>query len=185
MAIRPWAIVSSDIKEDYRIFRLRVDRARSPRTMRDHDFYILESPDWVNVIPLTEDGQVVLVRQWRHGTRRVTLEIPGGLVEPGDDPEAAARRELLEETGYSARKMTLLGAVEPNPAFLNNRCHTFLAQELQKVSPQNQDEKEDIEVTTCRLSEVETLIRKGVISHSLVICAFYLLFREARGLGLI
>ncbi len=89
MPLEPWELLSSEIKADYRIFRLRVDRSRSPRTRESHDFYVLESSDWVNVIPLTPEGQVVLVRQWRHATRSFTLEVPGGLLEPSDSPEEA------------------------------------------------------------------------------------------------
>lgn len=178
MSPKPWEIVSSEIRADYRIFSLRVDRARSPRTGQWHDFYVLESPDWVNVIPLTPDGQVVLVRQWRHGTRSVTLEVPGGLVEVSETPEQAAQRELLEETGYRSAQMLYLGAVEPNPAFLNNRCHTFLAQDVDRISGLNQDEKEDIEVVLRPLKDIPALIREGLISHSLVVAAFYRLFMD-------
>lgn len=178
MTVKPWETLSSEIRADYRIFRLRVDRSRSPRTGKAHEFFVLESSDWVNVIPLTAEGQVVLVRQWRHGTRSFTLEVPGGLVESSDSPEQAARRELLEETGYTAKKMLYLGFVEPNPAFLNNRCHTFLAQDVQRVSELHQDEKEDIEVLVKPLGEIPRLIREGTISHSLVVAGFYRLFME-------
>ncbi len=178
MPVKPWEYLSSEIRADYRIFRLRVDRSRSPRTGNTHDFFILESSDWVNVIPLTPDNHVVLVRQWRHGTRSMTLEVPGGLVESSDSPEEAARRELLEETGYKAREITYLGAVEPNPAFLNNRCHTFLAMDVEKVSELSQDEKEDIEVVLRPMAQIPMLIRDGSISHSLVVAAFYRLFME-------
>jgi 8-oxo-dGTP pyrophosphatase MutT (NUDIX family) len=178
MGVKAWDIIKSEVRDDYKIFRLRVDTAKSPRTEGVHEFYILESPDWVNVIPITREGLVVLVRQFRHGTKEVTLEIPGGLVEPGDSPEDAARRELLEETGYSAPHFLYLGAVAPNPAFLNNRCHTFLAKDATRIQMQSQDEKEDIEVLTCPLEEVKELIRKGEITHSLVIAAFYRLFVE-------
>lgn len=178
MLLKPWELLSSEIKADYRIFRLRVDRSRSPRTGEAHDFFVLESSDWVNVIPLTSEGQVVLVKQWRHATRSFTLEVPGGLLEPSDSPEEAARRELLEETGFAASKMSYLGFVEPNPAFLNNRCHTFLARDVQRVSELNQDEKEDIEVLLRPMEEIPRLIREGAISHSLVVAAFYRLFME-------
>ncbi len=178
MLIKSWELLSSEIRADYRIFRLRVDRSRSPRTGEAHDFFVLESSDWVNVIPLTPEGRVVLVRQWRHATRSFSLEVPGGLLEASDSPEKAAHRELLEETGFSASKMLYLGFVEPNPAFLNNRCHTFLAKDVQKVSELNQDEKEDIEVLLRPLEEIPRLIRDGTISHSLVVAAFYRLFME-------
>jgi 8-oxo-dGTP pyrophosphatase MutT (NUDIX family) len=173
-----WHLVSSQRKDILTIFNLRIDRARSPRTGRAHDFYILESRDWVNVIPITPQKDVVLIRQYRHGTREVTLEIPGGIVEPGDTPETAARRELLEETGYGSSVLSFLGEVHPNPAFLNNRCSTFLAKDVFREGAQEQDEKEDIEVLLRPLEDIPRLIRKGEITHSLVLAAFYRLFIE-------
>jgi ADP-ribose pyrophosphatase len=91
MPPKPWRVLSSRVNESFRIFNLRIDRAYSPRTQAAHDFYILESTDWVNVIPVTSRGEVVLIRQYRHGTREVTLEIPGGIVEHGDTPEMPRR----------------------------------------------------------------------------------------------
>jgi 8-oxo-dGTP pyrophosphatase MutT (NUDIX family) len=175
---KPWKLISSKREESYRIFNLRIDRARSPRTRRIHEFYVLESRDWVNVIPLTPANEVVLVRQYRHGTREVTLEIPGGLVEGNDSPEQAACRELREETGYVAREMVSLGAVDPNPAFLNNRCYTYLARDVALMGDQQQDEKEDIEVVLRPVHELHRLIQEGDIAHSLVVAAFYRFFWE-------
>jgi 8-oxo-dGTP pyrophosphatase MutT (NUDIX family) len=175
---KPWGLVSSERRDHLRIFGLRVDRAVSPRTGAAHDFYVLESGSWVNVIPITPGQEVVLIRQYRHGTREVTLEIPGGIVEPGDSPQTAARRELHEETGYAADEMIGLGFVHPNPAFLDNRCITFLAPDARRTGLQAQDEKEDIEVLLKPLSEIPALIREGAITHSLVVAAFYRLFME-------
>jgi len=179
MPPKPWEVLSSEWDRTYRVFHLRTDRARSPRTGKDHRFYVLESTDWVNVIPLTPAGEVVLIRQYRHGTRENTLEIPGGLVEPGDAPEDAARRELAEETGYRSRGMTCLGYVHPNPAILNNRCHTFLARDVFPDGGQAQDDKEDIEVLIRPLSDVPRLIRENRITHALVLAAFYRFFMES------
>lgn len=182
MEPRPWTIVRSSTDRSYRVFSLRTDRARSPRTGVEHDFFILESSSWVNVIPLTSDGHVVMVRQYRHGIRGVTLEIPGGLVEEGDSPESAAARELKEETGYDAPTLKALGSVHPNPAIQNNRCYTFLAEGAAPAGTQQQDEREDIEVVLKPLVLIPSLIREGEITHSLVIAAFYRLFVEHRGL---
>ena len=115
MSPRPWRLISSHVERSFPIFNLIIDRAKSPRTHQVHDFYVLKSNDWVNVIPITRNRDVVLIRQYRHGTRDVTLEIPGGIIEENDSPEGAARRELLEETGYSDSGMIQLGLVHPNP----------------------------------------------------------------------
>jgi len=178
MTPKPWKVVASTWDRTYRVFNLRTDQAISPRTGRTHPFFILESSSWVNVIPLTSAAEVVLVRQYRHGTRSVTLEIPGGLVEESDTPEEAARRELLEETGYRAGDTLSLGWVHPNPAILNNRCYTFLARDVVFSGARHQDDREDIEVILRPLSAIPHLIREGEISHSLVVAAFYRFFME-------
>ena len=178
MHIKPWKVISSKEDNSYRVFSLRTDRAISPRTGQDHDFFILESSSWVNVIPLTPQNEVVMVRQYRHGTRDVTLEIPGGLVEDRDTPEKAAERELHEETGYKASEIVLLGSVHPNPAIQNNRCYTFLAKDVFLAGDQHQDEKEDIEVLLRPITEIPGLIRSGEITHALVLAAFYRFYME-------
>ena len=180
MPLRPWNLISSRIDKTFRIFNLRVDRTVSPRTNKEHDFYILESRDWVNIIPLTRNKEVILIRQYRHGIREITLEIPGGIIENGDSPEDSARRELLEETGYRDSEMIPLGSVHTNPAFLNNRCYTFLALGVTRVGPQDQDENEDIEVVVSPLGKIPELIRNGEITHSLILAAFYRFFMEYR-----
>jgi len=180
MPPRPWKVVASTWDRSYRVFNLRTDQAVSPRTGRTHPFFILESSSWVNVIPLTADKDVVMVRQYRHGTRSVTLEIPGGLVEDADTPKEAAIRELMEETGYMPKDVLPLGWVHPNPAILNNRCYTYLARGVVFSGARHQDDREDIEVLLRPLRSIPELILRGEISHSLVVAAFYRFFMEYR-----
>ena len=135
---------------------------------------VVEAPDWVNVVPLAADGRVLLVRQWRFGIAATTLEIPGGMVEESDPREAAAR-ELEEETGYRARRWRKLGVLHPNPAFLSNRLHTYLATDLVRIGEPAGDGDEEIELESAALSEIPGLIAGGRITHSLVVAAFYLL----------
>jgi ADP-ribose pyrophosphatase len=176
--IKPWPCVRSRPEGSFRVFSLRTDTAISPRTGVEHDFHILHSRDWINIIPITSDRQVVMVGQYRHGTREVTLEIPGGLMEPGDTPEKAAARELLEETGYQAEKFVKIGVTKPNPAILDNRCYTFLARNSKKVSDPMPDQTEDIEVVLVPLEDIPELIRTGKIDHTIVIAAFSVYFLQ-------
>ncbi|MCZ7669778.1 MAG: NUDIX hydrolase [Chloroflexi bacterium] len=172
--VENWQKLSREALADYRIFTVRQDRRRSPRTGQEHSFYVLEAPDWINIIPITPEGKVVFIHQYRHGTEHVTLEVPGGMVDDTDsDPGAAARREMLEETGYAATQIIPIGVVEPNPAFLNNRCHSYLALNAQWVQKPQFDGAEDIAVEEIELTAVPHLITSGKISHALVVCAFY------------
>ena len=181
--IKPWKRIRSQHAQSFRVFSIRTDKTISPRTGIEHNFYVIESRDWVNIIPLTDDQQVVMIRQYRHGSREVTLEIPGGLADPGDTPKKAAARELLEETGYQAKKWTKIGIVNPNPALFNNHCYTFLAQDIKKVAVPTPDQTEDIEVVLISLKKIPGLILKGKLDHAMVITAFtYYFLRHPKGL---
>jgi len=175
----PWKIISEIHEASYKVLDVTSVKAISPRTNKSYDFVVLKSNPWVNIIPITNEGDVVMIRQYRHGIKEITLEIPGGLVESKDDPKQAALRELKEETGYYSDEVYSLGYVHPNPAIFNNVCHTFLALNVKTVSNQEQDEKEDIEVIKVPLKQVPTLIMEGKITHALVVVAFYRLFLEA------
>ena len=171
-----WTHLHSKVFQSCRVFTMREERYRSPSTGQEHDFYLIDSPDWVNVIPLTKDGQVILVKQYRFGTQDFSLEIPGGMLDSGDTPADAASRELLEETGYTGDEPILLGMVHPNPAIHTNRCYTYLIQNARFTNLPRQDSTEDIEVQCVPLSNIPQLIREGKITHALVIAAFYWYF---------
>lgn len=175
--VEDWPKLDSQQLADYRIFKSRQDVRRSPRTNNVHTFYVLESPDWMNVIPLTPEGNVVLIHQFRHGTEEVTIEVPGGLVDPGEAPIDTASRELMEETGYAAEEVIPIGKVTPNPAFLDNHCYSFLARGAKKVAEPQFEGSEDIAVSEVPLSAIPGMIKRAEITHSLVIAAFYHLER--------
>jgi 8-oxo-dGTP pyrophosphatase MutT (NUDIX family) len=159
---------------DHRIFRVRYDQYRFEPNGRQQDFVVLEMPAWVNVVPITDDGQVVLIRQYRHGVREVTLEIPGGVVESDESPETAAGRELREETGCVAERIRCLGRVLPNPAIQNNFCHLFVAEGCRHVDEPQPDPFESIEVATYPREALPGLVRRGEISQAMVIAALAL-----------
>ena len=143
---KPFTVIDTRPLVSTRVFSLRADRAVPPKGGEAGEYYVLDTPDWVNVIAETEDDEVVLVKQWRHGSRRVELEIPGGLIEPGEAPLMAAARELMEETGYEAAEMEILQTIRPNPAFMDNECTTVLAKGCRRVGPQALDDDEDIDI---------------------------------------
>ena len=171
-----WDALKSEIVYRCRIFSVRRDRSRSQGSGLLHDFHVLETGDWVNVVPLTSDRRVVMVRQFRHGIRDVTLEVPAGLIDESDaTPAEAALRELREETGYAARRIAPLGVVHPNPAIMNNRCHMFVAYDSEPVGEPQWDSTEELAVEVLPLDQVPELIRRGAVSNALTLVAFHLL----------
>ncbi len=166
-----WQHLDSRPGEDCRIFRVRWDRYRLLPSGRQGEFVVLEAPDWVNVVAVTDSGEVVLVRQFRHGVRHSTLEVPGGMIDPGEQPVAAALRELEEETGYCGGQARLLGYVLPNPAFMNNRCYTVLVQGVKPQGRMQPDQFELLEVQTAPVEQLPELLAQGQVSNAMVVAA--------------
>lgn len=179
MTLQDWQRLGDEVLLRYKVFEVRKSRRRSPRTGADIGFFLIDTPDWVNVVAITDADELVLVRQFRHGSEKVSLEIPGGLIDPHEtDPAAAAARELREETGYAAERLELLGVMNPNPALFTNRCSAWLATGCRRVGDLAMDPGEDIEVMTVPIAAVDGLIRSGAIDHALVLAA--LAFWRAR-----
>lgn len=168
-----WKRETSEELADCRVFKIRKDFCRRSSDDLRHSFFVIENPDWVNVIALTKTGEIVFIEQFRHGTEEIILEIPGGMIDENEKPEAAARRELLEETGYSSNEFIYLGKSHPNPAIQNNRIYHFAALNCEKIQETAFDEHESVVTKLISKTEVPLLITDEKITHSLVLAAFY------------
>ncbi len=170
---RRWELVETEELQECKVFAVSRTMARSPITGEIHPFFRIEAGEWVNVVPITADDELVMVRQYRHGSREITLEIPGGIVDPGETPAEAAARELLEETGYRAERVEAIGIVNPNPALFENRCHTFLAPGAVRVAEIQNTQLEETSVELVPVAEIPDQLRQGRIDHALVVAALY------------
>jgi len=154
---------------------------RHPRREREQDFFVINSPDWVNVVAVTATGEIVLVRQFRYGINEFSLEIPGGVIDAGEDPVAAGLRELREESGYVGTRARLLGSVHPNPAMQSNRCHLVLVEDAHRGADLEWDPDEEFEIMTKPVDEVFALAAAGGITHAMVLNALLLFEPHWRG----
>jgi ADP-ribose pyrophosphatase len=158
-----------------RVLELRSVHFSNPAKGAARDYVVAHAPDWVNVLALTPDGRLVLVRQFRFGANDFSLEIPGGVIEAGEAPLAAGLRELSEETGYGGGAARVIGSVRPNPAIMDNHCHFVLVDGAVPTAPMKWDHDEEIEVSTAPVAEVLGWARSGRITHSLTVAALMLL----------
>jgi ADP-ribose pyrophosphatase len=172
--IKPWIKTDSKPAGNFRIFTIRQDFKISPRTGEPHNFFVLDSADWVNVIAVTPEHELVMIEQYRQGTNTVELEIPGGIIDAKDaSPLAAGIRELREETGYEGEQAQMIGRIFPNPAIMSNTCHTLLVQNSRLKHPLEWDQGEDIITRLVPVADIPKLVASGQIRHSLVVVALY------------
>ena len=172
-----WQLQKEKTFADCRIFSVHQETWKHPGDDRQGEFYVMHCPGWVNVLALTADRQLVMVRQFRYGTRDLSLEIPGGLMEEGESPVETGERELREETGYVGASARVLASVHPNPAIQSNRCHLVLVEGVEKKAAIEWDGNEEMEVLTMPVDEVLEKAWNGEITHSLVIDALFYLQR--------
>jgi 8-oxo-dGTP pyrophosphatase MutT (NUDIX family) len=173
-----WEIESSERLHDYGVFHVRRDRARSPRNGLLRDHAVVAARDGVTVVALTADGELVMVEQYRHGTRALSLETPSGLLEEGEEPVAAGRRELREETGYEVEDARELGAVAINASWETAHAHVVLASGARKAGEPELDPGEDPRTRLVPIEEVWGLVRRGEIDSAVVLSALLLLRLE-------
>jgi ADP-ribose pyrophosphatase len=169
-----WKREGERVLASTKVIELRSVRYVHPVRGTQRDFVVAHAPDWVNVVAVTPDRKIVLVRQFRFGSNALSLEVPGGAIEEGEDPVAAGLRELLEETGYGGGTVRPLGRVRPNPAIMDNWCHFVLVEGAVPTGPINWDTDEEIEVLTATVTDVLGWARSGTISHSLSVAALML-----------
>lgn len=154
----------------------KVEKVALPNGRIYDEYYTLEYPEWINVIAITKDGKMILERQWRHALGIVSTEIPAGVVEEGEEPMEAARRELEEETGFVGGEWMPFMVSAPNPSSMNNRCHTFLAQGVEPKGTCHWDATEDIEVNLCPLDEVFEMLKSGAFQQALMLAPLWKFF---------
>lgn len=166
--VKPWTRKSMRQIADCRVLTVHEAISVSPESDEEHNFYVMETADWVNVVPVTAANELVCIRQYRHGSEEITLEIPGGIIDPGEEAVESAARECLEETGYKTDELISLGVLNPNPAIFANKLHTFVAPNATLVTDVSNTSTEHTEVQLIPMEQVSDLLVDGEIDHALV-----------------
>ena len=171
--IKEWKVLESESLVRRPWLTARRDRLELPDGRIIPEYYVLEYPDWVNVIAITKDGQFVMERQYRHAARKISLELPCGVMEEGETPLEAAQRELLEETGFGGGKWKKLMELSPNPSAMSNTTHCFLAIGVEKIAEQHLDETEELSVLFMTKEEVKRMLNENQICQALMVAPLY------------
>lgn len=171
-----WDELGGEKVADCRIFNIVSKRFRHPKRKTEGDFYVIQTRDWVNIVPITPNYEMILVNQFRFGVKGTSWEIPGGVMDAGEDPIAAGLREMREETGYTSSKVSLLGSVRPNPAIQDNTCHMVLAEQARLTDMLEWDEHEEIVTRAVPVQEVYKMVANGEIFHSLALNALLMFY---------
>ena len=171
--IKEWKVLESEYLVRRPWLTARRDRLELPDGRIIPEYYVLEYPDWVNVIAITKDGQFVMERQYRHAARKISLELPCGVMEEGETPLEAAQRELLEETGFGGGQWKKLMELSPNPSAMSNTTHCFLAIGVEKIAEQHLDETEELSVLFMTKEEVKRMLNENQICRALMVAPLY------------
>lgn len=176
-----WKPLSKHTVFSTRIFDIAEISSLSP-TGTEHRFYTLDARDWVIVVPVLRqadnDAFFLMVTQWRHGSSAESIEFPGGVIDANEDPEQAALRELCEETGFTAKTMTHLASLSPNPAIMSNRCHIFLAEDMIDTQKPSPDDDEYLSVSTIPVNDVISRMGHGKYTHGLMLSSLFLYLQK-------
>ena len=182
--LEEWEILNRELSQDYRLFQVHQKQVRSPRTGDRLTVQTIQTRDWVLVIPVTPEEEVIMMRQYRHGAEKICLELPGGLVDTEDtSPIIAAERELLEETGCQGTDLAAIGECYPQPAVLTNKCFFYLARNVKKIREPDLDAGEDIEIVKFPLREISAKIENQEIVHGMVQLGFFFYWMKQERAG--